>query len=211
MRRTLPYSSRSNSLYLEHLEPRDLFAGDMVTAWNDVALQAIRVGNTPPPIASRALAIVHTSIYDAVNAIDRTNRPYAVDVPALPGTSAEAAVAAVAHRALAALFPAQTATFDAQFTSSLAGIPDGPSEDAGVALGNLVADRMLALRASDGSTAVVIYPPGTAPGLWQPTPPAFAASLLPQWPHVTPFAMTSDSQFTPHTAPALTSAQYTAA
>jgi hypothetical protein len=174
-------------------------------------LQAIRTGLTPPPVASRNLAIVHAAVYDAVNAIERTHKPYAVDVPALPGTSAEAAVAAAAHTALAALFPAQTATFDTQFSASLATIPDGPAEDAGVALGNLVAGSMLALRASDGATTIVPYTPGTDPGDWQPTPPAFAPALLPQWRDVTPFAMTSGSQFTPDGIPSLTSAEYAAA
>jgi PAP2 superfamily/RTX calcium-binding nonapeptide repeat (4 copies) len=197
-------------LLLEQLEPRDLFASDMVTQWNDNVLAAIRFDRTPPPVASRALAIVHAAVYDAVNAIDRTHKPFAVDVPALPGTSAEAAVAAAAHRTLVALFPAQTATLDAQLTASLATITDGSAENHGVALGNLVADKMLALRANDGATAVVTYTPGSGPGAWIPTPPAFAASLLPQWPAVTPFAMTSGSQFTPHDLPTLTSAEYTA-
>jgi hypothetical protein len=182
----------------------------MVIQWNDNVLAAIRVDRTPPPKASRDLAIVHASIYDAVNAIDRTHKPYAVDVPALPGTSAEAAVAAAAHRALVALFPAQTATFDAEFTASLTTIPDGSAENNGVALGNLVADKMLALRANDGASATVAYTPGSGPGVWIPTPPAFAASLLPQWPSVTPFAMRSGGQFTPHDVPALLSAEYTA-
>src|SRR5882724_1487041 len=44
---------------------------DVVTDWNTAALNAIRAGRTPPPIASRALAILHASIYDAVNGIDR--------------------------------------------------------------------------------------------------------------------------------------------
>jgi membrane-associated phospholipid phosphatase len=197
--------------FLEQLEPRDLFAADMVVQWNDNVLAAIRVDKTPPPKAARALAIVHTSIYDAVNAIDRTYKPYAVDVPALPGTSAEAAVATAAHRALVTLFPAQSATFDTEFTASLATIADGPAENNGVALGNLVADKMLALRANDGASAVVSYTPGSDPGDWIPTPPAFTAALLPQWGNVTPFTMTSGSQFAPNNAPALTSAVYAAA
>lgn len=195
-------------LQLEQLEPRDLFAADMVVQWNNHVLDAIRVGNTPPPIASRDMAIVHAAIYDAVNAIDRNFKPYAVDVPALPGTSADAAVAAAAHRALVALFPAQAATFDSEFTASLATIPDGAAETNGVNLGNLVADKLLALRANDGWNAVVVYTPGSGPGVWIPTPTAFAPALLPQWGNVTPFAMTSNSQFTPDNIPALSSTAY---
>jgi hypothetical protein len=52
--------------------------GDVVFDWNNAALNAIRSGNTPPPVASRALAILHASIYDAVNGIARTHEPYLV-------------------------------------------------------------------------------------------------------------------------------------
>jgi hypothetical protein len=48
---------------------------DVVTDWNTAALNAIRVGRTTPPGASRALAILHASIYDAVNGIARTHEP----------------------------------------------------------------------------------------------------------------------------------------
>ncbi len=51
---------------------------DVVTDWNTAALDAIRAGSTAPPIASRSLAILHVSIYDAVNGIARTHEPYLV-------------------------------------------------------------------------------------------------------------------------------------
>src|SRR5438477_10689110 len=51
---------------------------DVVTDWNNAALDAIRAGNTSPPVASRALAILHASIYDAVNGIARTHERYLV-------------------------------------------------------------------------------------------------------------------------------------
>src|SRR5262249_29408832 len=52
--------------------------GDVVTDWNNAALDAIRAGNTAPPIASRSLAILHVAIYDAVNGIARTHENYLV-------------------------------------------------------------------------------------------------------------------------------------
>jgi hypothetical protein len=183
----------------------------MVLQWNEITLQAFRAAATPPPIASRALAIVHTAVYDAVNAIDRTHEVYAVDVLAAPSSSREAAVAAAAHGVLLNLFPAQAATFNAALTASLATIPDGAAENLGVALGANVAAQMLALRANDGSATVVSYTPGADPGDWQPTPPANAPALLPQWADLTPFAMNTPSQFSPSGIPALTSEEYTAA
>ena len=40
---------------------------DIVTDWNTAVLNSIRAGHTPPPAASRNMAILHASIYDAVN------------------------------------------------------------------------------------------------------------------------------------------------
>src|SRR5262249_31105094 len=63
----------------------------------------------------------------------------------------------------------------------------------------------------DGSAAVVPYTPGTDPGDWRPTPPAFLPALAPQWQFVTPFALSAGSQFRPVSPPDLTSAEYAAA
>ena len=198
-------------LSIETLESRSLMAADLVVQWNDIALGAIRASSTPPPIASRDLAIVHTAIYDAVNAIERTHQPYAVDVVASPLASREAAVAAAAHTTLVSLFPARQAQLDAAFTASLQSIPGGAARTQGRALGENVAQQMLALRANDGATAAVSFTPGTDLGDWQPTPPANAAALLPGWGDVTPFAMTSGSQFSPDGIPAFSSTDYAAA
>jgi len=46
---------------------------DVITDWNNAALDAIRADHTAPPIALRSLAILHVAIYDAVNGIARTN------------------------------------------------------------------------------------------------------------------------------------------
>src|SRR5204863_9061606 len=76
------------------------------------------------------------------------------------------------------------------------------------ALGRQTAAAIIAARPNDGSTTTVTYTPGTAPGDWQPTPPANAPALLPQWGNVTPFTMTSGGQFMPAGPPALTSQEY---
>jgi hypothetical protein len=206
-----PLSLRSRRLTVELLERREVMAGDMVLEWNEILLDAVRATSANPPRASRAMAIVHAAIYDAVNAIERTHEVYAVEVLASPLSSRGAAVAAAAHATLSSLFPTQVGTFNAKLIESLATIPDGLAEDLGVDLGETVAAEMLALRANDGSATIVPYTPGNQPGDWQPTPPANLPALLPNWPDVTPFAMTSGSQFSPDDIPALTSSQYTAA
>src|SRR5205807_790576 len=85
---------------------------DVVTEWNNAALDAIRAGHKPPPIASRSLAILHVSIYDAVNGITRTHEPYLVQSSASASASLEAAASAAAHKALVNLFPAAASSFN---------------------------------------------------------------------------------------------------
>src|SRR5438874_4002732 len=184
--------------------------GDVVTDWNDAALNAIRAGRTAPPIASRSLAILHVSIYDAVNGIARTNEPYLVQSSAPSSASREAAASAAAHQALVNLFPAAASSFDALHAAILAAIPDGPQKTAGIVWGEFVANQILAARDNDGSDALVPPPDGSGPGVWVPTPPAFSPYLLPQWGFVVPFGMSSSSQFRPPGPPSLDSEQYAA-
>ena len=98
-----------------------LVQADVVTDWNNAALDAIRAGRTAPPIASRSLAILHAAIYDAVNGIARTHEPYLVPSAVPASASREAAASAAAHQALVNLFPATTSTFDALHAAILAG------------------------------------------------------------------------------------------
>src|SRR5213083_2391552 len=183
---------------------------DVVTEWNNAALDAIRAGHSPPPIASRSLAILHVSIYDAVNGIDRTHEPYLVQSFAPAGASREAAASAAAHEALVNLFPANASSFDALHAAILATVPNGPQKIAGIVWGEFVANQILAARANDGWNATVLPPGGSGPGVWVPTPPAFLPYALPQWGFVVPFATNSSSQFRPPGPPSLNSEQYAA-
>ena len=183
---------------------------DVVMDWNNAALDAIRAGSTAPPIASRSLAILHVSIYDAVNGIARTHEPYLVQSAVPASASREAAASAAAHDALVNLFPAAASSFDALHAAILAGIPDGPQKTAGIVWGEFVADQILVARANDGSDAIVPPPGGSGPGVWIPTPPAFRPYLLPQWGFVVPFVMSSSSQFRPPGPPSLDSQRYAA-
>jgi len=184
---------------------------DVVIDWDNVLRNAVRTDKTPPPKASRAMAAVHVAIFDAVNGLLGGFTPYHVTATAPAGASPEAAAAAAAHKVLAALFPAQQATFDAALTTSLAAIPNGAAKAAGVSWGESVAAQILALRANDHSADVVTYSAPTGASWWIPTPPAFAAALLPNWPTVTPWCMTSGSQFRLGGPPSPVSAKYTAA
>jgi PAP2 superfamily len=183
---------------------------DVVTSWNSAALAAIRASGTPPPVASRSLAILHVSIYDAVNGISRRHEPYLVESTVQASASEVAAASAAALRVLTGLFPAQAPQFTALHQTIVQTIKDGPQKQSGLTWGGLVADRILASRANDGSAALVPPPGGTGPGVWEPTPPAFAPYLLTQWGQVAPFVMESGDALRPNGPPPLNSARWAA-
>jgi hypothetical protein len=188
----------------------NLVHADVVTTWNAAALDAIRAGRTAPPVASRSLAILHVSIYDAVNGIARTHEPYLVQSDVAASASRQAAASAAAHGVLVNLFPAAASSFDTLHAAILGAIPNGPHKTAGIVWGEFVANQVLAARVNDGSDAIVLPPGGSGPGVWIPTPPAFLPYLLPQWGFITPFAMSSSSQFRPPGPPSLDSQRYAA-
>lgn len=182
-----------------------------VVFWNGVLLEAVRTGYTPPPQASRAMAMVHAAAFDAVNSLSGEYTPYHQSYTFSPGALGEAAVAQASRDVLASLFPAQWATFDAALANRLAMLPTGPDRDAGVALGASAATGILNLRASDGSGLVVDYFPGGDVGDWRPTPPANANALAPHWPLVAPWTISSGSQFRdPVGPPPIASSEYAA-
>src|SRR3989441_7971923 len=90
---------------------------NVVLQWDNAALQAIRVTKPGPPIVARALAIVHTAMYDAWAAYDDqavgTRLGGSLRRPAVERTlaSKNEAVSFAAYRALVDLFPTQTPAF----------------------------------------------------------------------------------------------------
>lgn len=191
---------------------------DAVLDWNAVALAAVaRDYSDPsrppeqggPTRTSRALAIVHAAIYDAVNSIVPEYEPYIVYTRA-PEASVDAAVATAAHHTLTALYPGQKAAFDAALHEYLAEIPASDAKEDGIVLGDDVADDILAARARDGANAPMPYMPRYAPGQHRVDPlHPDQGFLTPGWGDVTPFAIESGDQFRPPPPPSLRSRSYT--
>ena len=118
-------------------------SADVVTDWNSIWLDCIRATGGPPTPIARAGAMVHAAVYDAVNSIDRTHEPYLASLPAPDGASEVAAAAAAAHDVLVSLYPGRQSILDEALARSLADVPDGPDEDAGIALGRAAAQAIL--------------------------------------------------------------------
>ncbi len=203
---------------------------DAVITWNQILLNAIAVAKTAPPVASRAMAIMETAVFDAVNNIAKKYKNYAITDAApieadaaASAIEAEAAAVQAAYTVLTNLFASQKATFDAALKTSLDAITNGQAKTDGITFGQNIANKAIAARASDGSATKVNYIPGSNPGDWQPTATTVvtnpdgtttntpAPAVLPQWGQVTPFGIPANvATNRPEAPPALTSDQYTA-
>lgn len=183
-------------------------ATDPVLEWNTIAQASVLAASAPAPQQYRSLAIVHTAIFDAVNAIDRRYTPYIYKAQAPTGTSAPAAVASAAHEVLVRLYPLGQPTLDAALKKSLDAIAQSRAKTDGINLGKTVAEQFLALRSNDNANNKLEYKAEKAVGIWQPTPPLFLPALLPHWDTVTPFVLKSATQFKIPSPLALNSAAY---
>src|SRR5215210_7232223 len=137
---------------------------DTVTDWNATAAAALQSpGTVVPPavpgagqgaVSTAHLAMVHTAVYDAVNAIAGGHEPYVSSPAAEPWYSRDAAVAATARNVLVngglGAPAARLPLIEAAYRATLAGIAPGPSRDAGIATGEDAATALLAARAGDG-------------------------------------------------------------
>src|SRR5688572_23584316 len=177
----------------------------VIVEWNEILESVLPPSGLASP---RNYAMLHIAMFDAINSIDRSYRPYRVRVAAWPVASQEAAAAQAARDILAANFPASVATFDAALQARLAGIHPVLAAQ-GVRVGKAVAANILAWRQNDGWNVVPApYSLPPFPGLYQPTPPAFGASQFRQFQTTEPFALLTATQYQPVGPPTLTSQEY---
>jgi hypothetical protein len=183
---------------------------DDVLRWNEIAMSTLDANKVNPFEAARVAAIVHTAVFEAVNAVTGRYEPYLWTVSAPAGASPGAAAVAAAHGVLVHYYPGSAGALNAQRDSSLAAIADGQAKTDGIAVGVNAAAAVIALRSNDGSTPPRFFPPSSAaPAEWQTTPSCPpAGGILLHWQDVTPFALKTSSQFRSLPPPALTSLRY---
>src|SRR5262245_35948706 len=177
---------------------------DVVTDWNQTALDVLKAGNIVGNPWSRAMAMVHVAMSDAINSVQGRYTRYVAAAPTVPKASPEAAAAAAARQILLQIVPAQRTKIDEAYTESLSRIPDGAAKSDGITLGEQVAALVQADRASDATNVPDTYRPITTPGVWVPTQPP----LFPQYAQAKPWGLKTASEFRPGPPPALTSAVY---
>ncbi len=170
---------------------------NVITDWDEKALVVVTpmasLGGTNPYMAQRMMGMVHAAMFDAVNSIDRSYRPYLVLLPTEQSTSKEAAAAAAAAAVLTTINEKTAGEMKVALASYLASISDGAAKSAGFKLGEAAAAKVLAARANDGSDGRDAYRPQTKPGVYVPT----AITISSMWPNMKPFAMATQSQFRP--------------
>ncbi len=220
---------KATSAIPARLEPRK--STDSVRRWNTIAINASGLDHTPvalgesrsfgeqlgPCRSSRAMAIVHIAIFDAVNAVMGGHESYThVQAPQGP-VSLDAAISQAAHDTLTALFPSQAPSFDASLLEDLAALKDKKAKANGITLGHRAAAAILALRIMDGSEMPeplvnVDHLTSNLPGRWRQDP----MSLIPlalgaNWGECIPFVLQSSDQFRVPPPPAMTTPAYAAA
>ena len=180
-----PYAERADKRPSSH----DKTPLGMARHWNEVAIDASGLDHTPvasgearvfgeqlgPARASRAMAIVHIAIFEAVNAISGRYRSYTGLPAAARNASMEAAIAQAAHDTLSALFPSQKAAFDGQLAQDLDAIDGRRPKELGIDLGQRAAAAILSLRAADGSARAeprvgIEFITSSEPGKWRQDP-----------------------------------------
>lgn len=170
----------------------------VVTQWNVATVQGIRDAKLGAPMVARALAIVHTCMYDAWAAYDDkavgTQLSGALRLPASEQTltNKEEAISYAAYRALTDVVPMDTNSVYRPLMQQLGYDPDKASSDieTPAGIGNVACAAVLEFRHHDrsnqlGDLAVGPYndwsgyrpinPPGTVPAR-----PSFTKPLNPE-------------------------------
>ncbi len=187
-------------------------SGETIVRWNENALTVLVApapapAPTPATVLTRRLAIVHLAMHDAANAVRDHYGTYALAPLEDSGANPALAAAVAAHDALVAFVSDRKAELDVMLEADLAAEDHTKARERSVAIGGTAAQTILALRANDGSTAVVTYTPGSGPGKYQLTAPTV---LNPNWQFVTPFGIASPDAYRPEPPYALDSAEYAA-
>lgn len=133
-----------------------------VTRWNIVAVQSLREAKLGAPMAARALAIVHTCMYDAWAAYDEkafgTQMRGVLRRPASERTEAnkERAVSYAAYRALSDVLPADVKSVYKPLMQQLGYDPNDRSTDieTPTGIGNIACAEVLGYRHLDKSNQV---------------------------------------------------------
>lgn len=178
---------------------------EVIVEWN--MLLEGTVPNSAGVTLPRYYAMMHIAMFDAVNSIEGGYTPYHTKVPAGRLASPEAAAAQAARDVLVTLLPDGRAGFDAALAKRLARLNPARAQ-LGAQVGKEAAKKIIEWRANDGWATPQTFTPPPLPGVWRPTPPAFAAAGFVQAGDAKPFGLPTPYYYLPRRAPELDSQEY---
>jgi hypothetical protein len=181
----------------------------VITFWNGVAVATI-VTDAGKANAEAFLwyAFEQAAVYNAVVGITGRYEPYKWNPGSPENASPQAAAATAAYRVLLTYFPGSQTRLDTAYADSLDQIPDGVDKERGIKFGERAAAHIIQLRTDDGRFADVRFTKKPKPGVWRPTPPAYAPFFDPWLAKMRPLMLDSNNQFRPRAPHALTSEAY---
>lgn len=184
-------------------------SADTVTDWWETAHRYWLAGQAAPgprsPDSERATTRATLAAFEAVNAIDRRYKSY-LDIPAGDRTaSQDAAAATAAYKVLLKHYPANKSALDESYLLSMTQVPDGPSKEAGKAIGERAAAAAMNANGIDPAIVQQPYRPRTTPGQWVATA---LPSLDPHWPALKAWVVPGPDALRPPPPPDLTSERY---
>lgn len=185
---------------------------DVVIEWNETASDVLvnNIDKQNPGMASRTLAMMNLAIHDSF-AMGQSGGQTFYDYGQMSSGSysASAAAAQAAFTVLNSIYPDQQGMLQNRLSATMAGIADSTSKAAGIAMGSMIGQSIVARRNSDGYDSNRQYIPSNEPGRWRPDPlnPGQEA-WGPDWGNVRTFALESNRQFLPPPMPALDSVEY---
>jgi hypothetical protein len=136
-------------------------SAESALTWQSAALATVPFS----PAQALYLSFTSTAVDRAVRKSLRT-----------ANSSEVAAVARAAHDVLVEYFPASAGTLDAKLAESLAGVPDGPPETTGAAIGAEAAAGVIASRVDDGrGDSSIVYSAEPGVGVWVDSRPMAVA------------------------------------
>jgi hypothetical protein len=180
-------------------------SADIVTDWNETALQILSAAKLPSGAPNRILAMMHAAMFDAANSIQPKYKAYTGSIAANKGASSPAAISAAAYRVLVREVPAAAPGLDKRLQELTQAISEGPDKLGGLAVGEAAAQAILSARKEDGADFSADYV--VVPGAGSYVLTANAQMLSPSLSKMKPFVLQVANQFQPPPPPPIDSPQ----
>jgi hypothetical protein len=165
---------------------------ELIQAWNNEYLNAIRLDSSAPAIASKKMAILHIAMFEAANSLDPHYESYLELVHGPEGLNPTVAAIGAAYRVGEIVYPGYGGKFRILRDRQLRSL--GAFHKNSLKYGYSIADQIIQQRSNDGSSRSITYIPRNEIGVWKRTPPRFRPPETAQWVNVQPFCIVGPAE-----------------